>query len=237
MKISKILALLLALVMILSLCACGEKKESDEDSEKKDDKSSSQVADEDSEVADEAEEKEFTFVGDWAADMDITEALGEMLDMLGAEGLESSKLVVPVNFSFGQDGSYKVEVNKDDFLPVMKDWMGDMLEKILKAQGIEMSLEEYLETSGMTLDDILEEAFTDESIDEMTGEMNSTGKYKVEEGKLYMSLDGDDEISTDEYIVFEAVSNDEIKFVNAVSGEAEAEELGQMIFPIILKRK
>jgi len=96
-----------------------------------------------------------------------------------------------------------------------------------------MTVDEMLQMSGTTFDALVEEAFGDAMLNEMISEFETEGKYKVEDGKLYMSEDLDSEIDEEVYETYE-FSGDEFKLLESF-GDEDAEEFKDL-YPIVFKK-
>ena len=86
----------------------------------------------------------------------------------------------------------------------MKEWMIAILEKGIEDQGLDMTVDEMLELSGMNLDDVVEETMaemTNEMVAEL-GNFKENGTYTTEDGILYTDSSADeDSIGMDDYTV------------------------------------
>lgn len=141
-----------------------------------------------------------SIVGTWEAEVDFAEFLTEsMASELGemASYFEFKDLTLKLVLTFDEDGAYTLSGDKasaeklfDKLIEQLKPGMVSYLEDQLKAAGAEMSVEDMLAASGMTIDSLMEQSFSDDMIDEMIAEMESDGEYEIKDGMLY--LDGDE---------------------------------------------
>ena len=175
----KLLALLLTLAMLTALLAgCGS-----DDSKK--------------------------LIGSWVGTLSLADA-GEDLDGDLAElqeMMDISKLQVDMSLVLREDGTYSMsitpesaEIAIDVMIAEMKPYLEKMIEDQLAAEGINMTLDEFFEASGYTLDDLIEESLDrDEVINSMTEGSAREGQYKASDGKLYFSDSVSQEPSKTEY--------------------------------------
>lgn len=181
----KRIALLLCLVMVLSvaLCACGS-SEKDQ------------------------------ILGTWEGSINLADAINATLaegfaadpttaDM--AEYMTISSLSIDYTLTFNEDNTYSMVVDEAQVETAMTNaaleivnGMIEYLGDVLAEAGVEMTVEEYMESMGISLEDLTNELLGEFNIADSLGDLNSEGNFKVSDGKLYMS-DGLD------YAVDEAV--------------------------------
>ncbi len=211
--LTSILSLILALAMVFVFVGCDTNKKSDDDDD--DDKKSSTV---------EKLSDEEVFVGDWTAEYDVADMINDEFageDEEMAKYLKISEFALTFNFEFDDEGIYTMEVDQDAFEDTLDSFKKDLeegmrkyFEALLEEQGLDMSVDELLETQGMSFDDMLDEMFADDTIDELFSEyteMETEGQYKVDDGMLYTSDDVDDKPDEDEGEEYEIVDNDTIE--------------------------
>ena len=188
-KMTKLLALLLVVVMVFSLAACKDSKSGNKDSKEK--------------------EEPVTIVGKYQGVM-----TPEMLKTInGADGdaekmmmlMEGWKGMVFV-FEFTEDNKYTLSVDKsslDDLVEVMKKNMADHLAEL--NDMTEEELEAKLAEENMTREDVVDILLGDVSGEDVvdTDEMTSSGTYRLEDNKLYLISEDEDEEDVDNYMVIE----------------------------------
>lgn len=146
---------------------------------------------------------------------------------------------------FSEDGTYKQYVDMDQFTAsyeqfktevtaYMKDMLAEVLIVSLADSGVVVETVEELESAlGMTYEEIIQmslgmdlESFVnlamDESVnlEEMSEEATSEGKYKAEDGKLYMSDSLDTEIDESAYELY-TIEGDVVTITEGVNIEAD----------------
>ncbi len=188
-KMTKLLALLLVVVMVFSLAACKDSKSGNKDSKEK--------------------EEPVTIVGKYQGVM-----TPEMLKTInGADGnaeqmmmlMEGWKGMVFI-FEFTEDNKYTLSVDKsslDDLVEVMKKNMADHLAEL--NDMTEEELEAKLAEANMTREDVVDMMLGDVSGEDVvdTDEMTSSGTYRLEDNKLYLISEDEDEEDVDNYMVIE----------------------------------
>ncbi len=178
--------------------------------------------------------------GSWAADVDMTEYLNKIL----SEEEELSQYLTLENFTikllanFNEDGTYSFACDPDSATAAMdglKDQMKvavtNYLEDMIKKEGLDMTLDEMLAASGMSMDDLVNEMDNAYSADDLVGDLNTEGKYLYEEGKLALSnsLDEDADLSA-----YEAVKLDGDTLTLTGEGDTDGEYAG--LYPLVFER-
>ncbi len=144
--------------------------------------------------------------GTWRANLDMTDMFNEQMAAGGmGEFMNISEFGITMVMEFKSDGTYSLSADEDALASSMEGLKEELkssatayLENMLKEQGLDMSVEDALAASGMSLDDMLNQIFSEESMNELTAGMKSEGQYKAEDGKLYTS-DSVDEAPGDSY--------------------------------------
>lgn len=218
-KLTRIAALLVALVLVLSLCACGGSDAPTEPSTEP----STEPATEPSTTETPTEPPVLTddaLVGTWRVDLDVTEMLNmTMAQSLGMETVDTGvSFIIPMLFTFNADGTYTLNTDEADFTASFTNYMSGLIPamaEMLYAQGEAEGMdaaamdEGFLAQYGMGVEDFLAATFSALSPEDVVGDMEETGEYAVEGNQLF--LDGD----TD-YCTFE-ISGDKLT-VTAVDG-------------------
>ena len=179
--------------------------------------------------------------GKWEAEVNMAEILNKSVAQADAsmeEIINFKDFTLKINLDLNKDGTYKMycdeEVAAKAFVGLkaeFKDMMVAYLEKSIEDAGLDMSVEDMLAMTGMNLDDIIEEAFTEDLIDEMVDEMYSEGQYKAEDGKFYTSDDIDEKPAA----AAEAYTLEGNKLsLMGLSGQDN--ELYDLIYPLTFKR-
>ena len=165
----KITALLLALVMALSLAACGSKDDSKQ------------------------------LVGTWQCALDLTEKMDEeMAASLGTEYTSEVPVSLYLTTVFNEDGTFSMSPDLDAtteslnaYIQALKPALVELLYKEAEDRG--MTRDEFdsaLADSGLTVESQVDSvlALFDVStlLSDVESELNS-GKYKLEDGRLYLA--------------------------------------------------
>ncbi len=175
----KFLALVLSAVLLVSvLAACGGKEAASGDS----------------------------LEGTWRTEIDMAEMINEQMAASGmGEFVNISDFSITMVMDIKGDGTYAMTVDKDALAGSMEGVKEDMkngvtayMENMLKEQGLDMSVEDAMAASGTSLDDMVDQAFSEEAMDEMTAGLHIEGQYKAEDGKFYTS-GSVDEAPSDNY--------------------------------------
>lgn len=196
----KVLAMLIALVMVLALCACGDQGTSyappvGESGTNAGNNGGNATGD------DNSGEKKETIVGKWTGEIDLMDILllsGEIdpdeMDEATKEVVLPEDLTMTFTMEFDEDGKATMTLDGEDAIKAWKEQIcGNMvkyLRKELEAAGI--TEEAFEKSAGMTLKEYVEETVIGEmSIDDDQFKFSESGEYKLEEGKLYFDEDGE----------------------------------------------
>lgn len=208
----KRIAMLLCMVMVLSvaLCACSSEKDQ--------------------------------LVGTWRGTMNLAEAvnMGMMeADPEVAEYLMVDTLNITFTLTFNKDDTYSMVVDADaldvamqGMVDEMADGMIEYFEAVLEESGLEMSVEELLAASGLTVDALAEELYKEMDAEAMFTELNSEGNFKVADGKLYMS-DGLDYAVDEAVYELYTVEGDTLT-IN--KGEGSEDVADDYVYPMVFKK-
>lgn len=211
----RIFAIALALVMMLSLAACGQT-----DADK--------------------------LVGTWTSDLDMSSVTNEMLAAMG-EGAEEyftfENFTVTLVMTFNEDGTYSTTVDEasveaavDSLMATVEDGMVKMLEAQIAEAGLNMTVDEMLAVSGMTMEDLMASVDTSALVTEMTEGSASEGKFKAEDGKLYMSAGLDYEVDEAVYDTYE-LDGTTLTLTGHVGAETDEEQLvADEMYPVTLTK-
>lgn len=210
----KIVSMLLIAVMLLAFAGCGKSKSGDKEQ----------------------------FLGTWKATLDMTDLLNESLregigDDEMADFFVIDKFSFDVVFKFNDDGTYSTDVDQasldksvETMKTAVKDGLMDYFEVMIDGQELDMSVEELLELSGLSMDDLLEEAMPADLFDDVVAEFKLKGNWKAENGKLYTTESLSDDVNKAGYELYE-ITNAGIKL--SLVDESE-DESG--VFPMLLKK-
>lgn len=189
-KFAKLIALVLALVLVLSLAAC--KKSGD------------------------ASGKTPTSpVGKWVSELavaDMIKASGESSEGMDAESMKQlfGDSTVKVNLELTSDGKIILTPDKDSFKALfekMTENIADLLPTMFNVSP--EKLDEMLQAKGMTKEQLVEQVKGQFNPDEMFGNLDEsavTGVYEIDGDKIYLGEEGKT-VDKNTYIVFTLSGN------------------------------
>lgn len=156
----KILALTLSVLMIFALLAgCGGKEEKLSDEE--------------------------MIVGRWEMTMDVGKMFTASFEMMGIEVNTDKKAEMTVYYEFDADGTYEVIVDEASAEKAMES-MVEMAKDLVRSLYPEETLEQMAAEEGMDVEEMIDAIAADVAGEMDMTDMNETGDYKFENGKLYM---------------------------------------------------
>ena len=149
-------------------------------------------------------------------------------------------MTMSVVMTFTEEGETTLAIDKDSvndlmdsLLEQMKGGMNTMLQDLLDSYQIDMTVDEYLQASGTTLDELLEDSMDTAMSDDLFEELEQEGYYSIEDGLLFIADEKDEKMADDEanpYTIEDGVLTIE------VSEEDEDAEYASFMFPMVLTR-
>ena len=181
-------------------------------------------------------------LGTWETTWDMSDMLAkEVAGEEIAQYMQIKDFAVVMRFTFNEDGTYKMEVSEESLKAAFETLKGQFvegmtayMEDMLADSGLNMSVEEALALSGIDMDAIIEESFTEDMLDDVVDEFVSDGEYEVKDGKLY-TFDKGESLDENEYIRYE-LSGKELVFSELVSDVDDSAEAAEYLLPLTLKK-
>ena len=182
-----------------------------------------------------------SLLGSWEGSIDITTYLNEQMATAGlGDYFVFSDMTMSVVMTFTEEGETTLAIDKDSvndlmdsLLEQMKGGMNTMLQDLLDSYQIDMTVDEYLQASGTTLDELLEDSMDTAMSDDLFEELEQEGYYSIEDGLLFIADEKDEKMADDEanpYTIEDGVLTIE------VSEENEDAEYASFMFPMVLTR-
>ena len=171
------------------------------------------------------------------AEMGSNESMGGSLDFSSLKDL-----FVTVHFEFGKDGDFKISIDEksfDEFFVKMKSQMNSIFEAYIRktAEDSGIDLETVLTFMGVSsVDELVDSTYNDEMKKAMLDDAKSEGKYKIEDGKLF-TAETEKDFKDTEYVKYEFISAQELRFNEAVSEDEEDSAFSEMMMPLTLKKE
>ena len=134
-------------------------------------------------------------IGKWEGEWDLSAALNAML----TENMEDEEnyfnfddFKLKVIFDFAKDGTLKVVVNEDSIKAAFESLRGDlkdglrkMYQKLIDDNKYNMTVDELLAQTNLSLDQLVEQAFSQASLESVYEGIESESDYNLIDGKLY----------------------------------------------------
>lgn len=230
-NVKKLLALLLALVMLFAVCACDNDKDGDKDEKTT---ASSKKQEKKDKLTD------ATLQGEWEAVMDMSAimsggVMGDMPEIFEMMDLEELNLQSSLNVTF-EDGEMTIDADSmvnfyDDMIGGMMTWIrkGDnVYELMAMSSGEEMTAEEckeYFDEQGITKQQLLAamESEMPSAEEAIGGELaDVTNCYELNGNKLYTWKEGEEK-NEDSYM--QLTYEDDVITVTKVVTDGESVRL------------
>lgn len=184
-----------------------------------------------------------SIVGKWEATKDMTAMFNDYItkaDPTTAKYFNFTNLTLDMTMEFTAEGTCKIEFSQDSFTTFIQAvtegtiaGMNKMLEDMLASQNINLTVEQFLAFTGVSMEDMIKEAMSSVKPEEMLGELTGTSNYKVEDGKLYTS---ENAASTDYKDVNPYTVKDGVLTIEGILGDSEQAEALKYFFPLTLNR-
>ena len=258
-NLKKVLAVLLAMLMILSLCACRRQVRSGDvapdDSEEEEvttaepdptepDSEDTVTEPEESEPAEQNPEMDAetaAIIGEWTADVSagafLNSSLREAVGETSLEYFNFADIVIHVRLTLHSDFSYTLELDRDAYEQTKENIVQTLREGFIKLfvdqTGLsEDDLRKALSITGEDLDENVEEKI--EQSTDIDGVLGSklTGYFRYEDGKLYYTVD-DAEINPNQFAIIQ-INVGEITVVE-MSEEGKI-QIDNAFLPIIFQK-
>ena len=166
-KLSKLIALLLSLLMILSLfAACGDDKKDDDD---KEDKSVSDEKDKDDKDEDEAVSAEDMLIGEWECEM------------------EEDGLTIVMTFDFLKNNTVETSFSKDSYNELVDKYVAETMAEVTDEEIEEEGFASREEAEEFIREMMLEEL----PYDDFAAEFEMEGTWELDGDTLTVEIDGD----------------------------------------------
>lgn len=215
-KLTKLTVLLLALVMVLSLCACGGKDDAGK-----------------------------ALIGTWALDCDLADAMADELGSDYADFNAPLKLTILFDFNedgsykmYIEEGSFTDSFSSwmDAFIDYSVDMMYDMFEDaygLSKEDADDLVLESY----GMSMEEYMREEMSAAiDINALVREMESSGTYETKSNKLYLA-EGSSKIDENYYDIFTVDGNKLTLELPEGADPSEAEIVPGLSYPLEFQKR
>ena len=185
-------------------------------------------------------------IGTWTAELDFAELVNEEIaadeEMAQYFVIDEMKLVLTMTFH--EDDTYSMAIEEDSVeaaILAMKEDLREGMEAyllaLIEANEMDMTVDQVLAAMGTDMDTLMNEMFSEESIDAMMaemGDMNQEGNFKAEDGKLHLSDGKDYAVDENEYEVYELTEN-----TLTLSEGVYEEELGDTLegmYPVVFTK-
>ncbi|MBP3323190.1 MAG: hypothetical protein J6M16_03255 [Clostridia bacterium] len=178
--------------------------------------------------------------GTWKADVNLADAMNQVItegDPTVGEYIKFKEFTLTIVLELNEDGTYKMYADEakalssfESLKKEFKDGMLKYLEATLKDAGLDMSLEDALALTGMNVDDLIEESFSQDILDDMLEEMYNEGQYEAKDGKFLTSGDLDSK-PTDNGETYKLEGNK-----LTLDGNTSGNEMLELIYPLSFKK-
>ena len=184
-------------------------------------------------------------LGTWTGEIDDANRINLLLeDAYGAEMANYWKVEtfpVTIVMTFREDGTYSQTVDKEklghsmeQLKQVLSAGLTAFLEDLIAASNTETTAQELMQQLNISVEDLLDSAFSDKSIGEVESEYTFEGNFKSEDGKLYTSTGLDFNVDENWYETYE-ISDDTLTLLSLVCQE-DGPKVEQDRYPLTFTR-
>lgn len=155
-------------------------------------------------------------LGTWYATVDLSDAINADFadDPALGDYVNVTDFCFPLTLAFSADGTYCVRADRSGLGSALAELkaqlaaaMEQYVQSLLDGQQRQISARDYLAAMGLTPEDLLDHAYTEETVEKMLSAMDSQGNFQVEEGKLFLSNDVRYAVATDCWELYRVEGN------------------------------
>ena len=184
-------------------------------------------------------------VGSWEGEVNYAQYFNEGIVVAAGEELAQYWMVedfsLTLVMTFRADGTYSMTVDQiklEDTIANLKTkltkGLTDYMRDLIEASGSEMTVDEFMSTLDISVDELIDQTLGDQMINAMVADCTFEGNYEVKEGKLYTSAGLDFSIDKNVYEVYEITQNT-LTLMSLVSS-GDTARLDAELYPITLIR-
>ena len=189
-------------------------------------------------------------IGSWKAEIDYAAAVNAGISSVQdaakmAEYIKFDSFPLLTTFTFHEDGTYTVTMDPSSVFNAVQNirthvamGMLEYVEDMLKEKNIPMTVNEYLAFLGLNRLTLGQTLVSDRALAEMAEELNkgSSGLYRIEKGKIYMTASTDEELTEENYDTY-TLDGDTLTLLEChCKQEYGFENISQDIYPVVLTR-
>ena len=184
-------------------------------------------------------------VGSWEGEVNYARYFNEGIVVAAGEELAQYWMVedfsLTLVMTFRADGTYSMTVDQiklEDTIANLKTkltkGLTDYMRDLIEASGSEMTVDEFMSTLDISVDELIDQTLGDQMINAMVADCTFEGNYEVKDGKLYTSAGLDFSIDKNVYEVYEITQNT-LTLMSLVSS-GDTARLDAELYPITLIR-
>ena len=184
-------------------------------------------------------------IGTWAGEVNYASYFNEGLSSTAGADLAAywkvDEFKLTIVMTFRKDGTYSMTVDREklnasieQLKQTLSTGLTHYMQDLIDASGMETTVEELMNTLGISVDTLLADAINDEVINALIAECTFEGNFDAKDGKLYTSAGKEFSIDKSIYETYEVTENT-LTLLSIVSGE-ETSRLDETLYPITLNR-
>ena len=240
---TSLLCLVMAFMLMLSLCACAATEApvktgpatKPTDATQAQTTPPTQAPTQAPTVAPTEAPKADTLVGQWSAQIDMTDMFNSMLtESMGFE-VKMDSFVMIMNAEFNEDGTTIMEIDKDHLEEQIEDLADFLWDLVIEmyAKELEMKeseVEKLLKDEGLTKDTLIESM----DLSSIGDNLSQEGYWLLEDDKLYIAEDKDDLKDSDPADI--ELDGDTFSITGGAEFDEENKEMMEAFLPLVFER-
>ena len=179
-------------------------------------------------------------IGKWSSSIDLSGALNKALaqDEATAQYVKVSDFSLDIQAEFKENGTYTLSIDEDSLKETMetaeveiRKGIENYLAAYLSSMNLNISLEDAFGDNSTTIDQMVNDVFSNELVESIVGNFKAEGNYKAKDGKLHLSISTKHAVDNDVYHEYSVSKT----LLTLSQGTVEgADELD--IYPIVFSR-
>ena len=189
--LKRLFCIVMALTMVLCLVACGSTEEEEDTGRRGKNKETTEEVTADTEEVEETKSEEAALVGEWEAEIDMSDYMSDALYYAYGLELDVEDYIVVMTIEFDEDGTYKSDIDaskaEEAAIKMVDDMWPMLIEMYAELMGVsEAEVEAQLAAEGVSKESTLEEMDLQGAMDEAF-ENYAKGKWVLDGNELYMA--------------------------------------------------
>ena len=184
-------------------------------------------------------------IGTWAGEVNYASYFNQGLQSIAGKELAEywsvENFPVTLILTFREDGTYSMTVDQEKLHETIENLkkklargLRDFMQDLIDASESTMSVDEFMASMDISVDDMIQEAVGPEIVEALVNECTYEGNFSVKDGKLYTSAALAYNVDESMYETYEVTKNT-LTFMSVVGGDGNS-LLNESLYPFTLIR-